>query len=275
MFLYCLAHETTISCAVVPRRTGAAVAQTGSELANGSELADTFASMTASEWAAFFITEIHSARRPIAWFQPSHRWKPRESCVFSQAARSESWLAPGPTGSRSCVNPTLWRSPDILQHSDGSLGISRQPHRLFSSPSCILRYLFDGRRPYGLRIPGQTVLRTFLQADHAAANEKAMDAAKSIGVTPPDAPKREAKGRLRKDVQEIAGGKLAHQQIAPTASSPRDITNHHESDVDGPIRHAKPDWRTHIQEVRRTLAVSHRPGILQPLFAAALQRWGG
>jgi putative membrane protein len=49
-----------------------------------------------------------------------------------------------------------------------------------------------------------------LQADHAAANEKAMDAAKSIGVTPPDAPKREAKGRLRKDIQEIAGGKLAH-----------------------------------------------------------------
>src|SRR4051812_35811003 len=75
------------------------MAHDGSELAKRSELADTFASMTASEWAAFFITEIHLAKRPIAWFKPSHRWKPRstshagphqsrnaaESRVFSQA----------------------------------------------------------------------------------------------------------------------------------------------------------------------------------------------
>jgi hypothetical protein len=51
----------------------------------------------------------------------------------------------------------------------------------------------------------------------------------------------------------------------------RDFTNGRGSDVDGPIRHAKPDRRTHTHEVAHTRAVPHRSDILQPPLAAALQ----
>ena len=54
----------------------------------------------------------------------------------------------------------------------------------------------------------------------------------------------------------------------------RDFTTGRGSDVDGPIRHAKPDRRTHTQEVPHTRAVSHRPDIHQPPLAA-LQRQAG
>jgi hypothetical protein len=45
---------------------------------------------------------------------------------------------------------------------------------------------------------------------------------------------------------------------------PRSFTN-------GPIRHAKPDQRTHTQEVPHTRAVPHRPDIHQAPLAAAQQ----
>ena len=50
-----------------------------------------------------------------------------------------------------------------------------------------------------------------------------------------------------------------------------DFTNGRGSGVDGPIRHAKPDRRTHTHEVPHRRAVPHRPDILQPPLAAALQ----
>ena len=56
--------------------------------------------------------------------------------------------------------------------------------------------------------------------------------------------------------------------VLPYTSEP---TNGRGSDLDGPIRHAKPDRRTHTQEVPHTRAVPHRPDILQPPLAAALQ----
>jgi hypothetical protein len=49
----------------------------------------------------------------------------------------------------------------------------------------------------------------------------------------------------------------------------RDFTNGRGSDVDGPIRHAKPDRRTHTREVPHTRAVPHTPDIHQPQLAAA------
>ena len=51
----------------------------------------------------------------------------------------------------------------------------------------------------------------------------------------------------------------------------RDFTNGRGSDVDGPIRYAKPDRRTHRQEVPHTPAMPHRADIHQPPLAAALQ----
>jgi hypothetical protein len=57
---------------------------------------------------------------------------------------------------------------------------------------------------------------------------------------------------------------------SPTPLHIRDFTNGHGSDVDGPIRHAKPDRRTHTREVHRC-AVPHRPDIHQPPLAAALR----
>jgi hypothetical protein len=62
-----------------------------------------------------------------------------------------------------------------------------------------------------------------------------------------------------------AGGSSAEMRVI------RDFTNGRGSDVDGPIRHAKPDRRTHTQEVPHTRAVPHRPDIHQPPLAAALQ----
>ena len=44
-----------------------------------------------------------------------------------------------------------------------------------------------------------------LTDDHSAANQKAMDAAKSMGVTPPDGP-NQAEGGLRQDVENEGGG---------------------------------------------------------------------
>lgn len=58
---------------------------------------------------------------------------------------------------------------------------------------------------------------------------------------------------------------------SPTPLHIRDFTNGRGSDVDGPIRHAKPDWRTHTHEVPHTRAVPHRPDIHQPPLAAALR----
>jgi hypothetical protein len=58
---------------------------------------------------------------------------------------------------------------------------------------------------------------------------------------------------------------------SPTPLDIRDFTNGRGSDVDGPIRHAKPDRRTHTHEVPHTRAVPHRPDIHQPPLAAALQ----
>ena len=51
----------------------------------------------------------------------------------------------------------------------------------------------------------------------------------------------------------------------------RDFTNGRGSDVGGPIRLAKPDRRTHTQEVPHTRAVPHRPDIHQPPLVAALR----
>jgi hypothetical protein len=56
----------------------------------------------------------------------------------------------------------------------------------------------------------------------------------------------------------------------------RGFTTERGSDLDGSIRDAKPDWRTHTHEVARTHAVTHtraaphRPDIHQPQQAAAL-----
>jgi hypothetical protein len=58
---------------------------------------------------------------------------------------------------------------------------------------------------------------------------------------------------------------------SPSPLNIRDFTNGRGSDVDAPIRHAKPDRRTHTQEVPHTRAVPHRPDIHQPPLAAALQ----
>jgi putative membrane protein len=49
-----------------------------------------------------------------------------------------------------------------------------------------------------------------LQADHTAANEKAIDAAKSVGVTPPDSPNAEQKADNEKKSQKYGG----HSSIA-------------------------------------------------------------
>jgi hypothetical protein len=51
----------------------------------------------------------------------------------------------------------------------------------------------------------------------------------------------------------------------------RDFTTGRGSDVDGPIRHAKPDRRTRTQEVPHTRAAPHRQDIHQPPLAAALE----
>jgi hypothetical protein len=65
---------------------------------------------------------------------------------------------------------------------------------------------------------------------------------------------------------------LAVRQLGDFRQSiARGFTNGRGSDVDGPIRHAKPDRRTHTQEVPHTRAVPHRPDIHQPPLAAALQ----
>jgi hypothetical protein len=69
-----------------------------------------------------------------------------------------------------------------------------------------------------------------------------------------------------------SGGRSRAQDVrrgvaSPTALDIRDFTNGRGSDVDGPIRHAKPDRRTHTHEVPHTRAVRHRPDIHQPPLA--------
>jgi hypothetical protein len=50
-----------------------------------------------------------------------------------------------------------------------------------------------------------------------------------------------------------------------------DSTNLRGSDVDGLIRYAKPDRRTHTAEAPRTRAVPYRPDIHQPPRAVAIK----
>jgi hypothetical protein len=68
-----------------------------------------------------------------------------------------------------------------------------------------------------------------------------------------------------------SGARVRRGGVSPPPLDIRDFTNGRGSDVDGPIRHAKPDRRTHTHEVPHTRAVPHRPDIHQPPLAAALQ----
>ena len=75
-----------------------------------------------------------------------------------------------------------------------------------------------------------------------------------------------------RDPDKLCEGALVALSGTPFLSSTfRDFTNGRGSDVDGPIRCAKPDRRTHTQDVPHTPVVPHRADIHQPPLAAALQ----
>ena len=46
-----------------------------------------------------------------------------------------------------------------------------------------------------------------LSADHAAANQKALDGAKDLGMNPPTGPNAKQKARLRQDVENVRRGR--------------------------------------------------------------------